>query len=69
MTQREERILHYTVIMMIHDDARRMSNTLRDSFTQEERHEMKELTTMYANRNLKKFQRAAFDTMRSVLPE
>ena len=51
MDQREKAIIHYAVIMTIHDDARRMASTLRNQFTPEEREEIKELAKTYAKLN------------------
>jgi hypothetical protein len=47
MDNRDKALIHYAVIMAIHDDARRMANTLRDQFTAEERQEIKELAATY----------------------
>jgi hypothetical protein len=43
MTSREKMLIHYVVVLMTHDDARRMSNTLRVRFTPDERREIKAL--------------------------
>lgn len=47
MDNRDKALIHYVAIMLIHDDARRMANTLRNQFTAEERREIKKLTAMY----------------------
>jgi hypothetical protein len=47
LNQRDKALIHYVVTMTRHNDARRMSNTLRSKFTTEERQEIKKLTEEY----------------------
>lgn len=68
MDQRDKALIRYTVIMTIHNDARRMASTLHDAFTPEERQEIKELTNAYAKYAVTPNQRETFDNLRGMLP-
>jgi|1186.fasta_scaffold218559_2 hypothetical protein len=68
MDQRDEALIHYVVIMTIHNDARKMASTLRNQFTAEERQEIKELTDIYANYAVTSKQQEAFRALRGMLP-
>jgi len=68
MKSRDKALIHYTVIMTIHNDARRMASTLREQFTPEERQEIKELANEYAEFSLTPNQREAYAALRDLLP-
>jgi hypothetical protein len=68
MDQRDRALIRYAVIMTIHDDARRMASTLREQFTPEERQEIKELTTEYAEMSVTPAKQETFDSLRGMLP-
>jgi len=66
MDKRDKALIKYAVIMTIHDDARRMADTLRGQFTPEERQEIKDLTNQYAEMAITPGQEESFHTLRSV---
>lgn len=43
MTSREKMLIRYVVVLMTHNDARRMASTLRERFSKDERREIKAL--------------------------
>ena len=68
MKPRDQALVHYAVIMTIHNDARRMASTLREQFTPEERQEIKELVNEFSETSLTPNQGPAYTVLRGLLP-